>query len=47
MDLWSMFFILFANTILTGLVYYLHAKEEQVNFLSAEAHGQTMRPGGN
>ena len=47
MDLSSIFYILFANTILTGVVFYLHAKEEQLKFLSAEVKDQMMRPGEN
>jgi len=45
MDLSSMFFILFANTLLTGLVFYIQAKEERLNFLSNKKQEQTMRPG--
>lgn len=47
MDLLSMFFILVANTLLTGLIFYLNAKEGQLKFLSAESKDQMIRHGEN
>lgn len=45
MDLSNLFFLLFANTLLAGLVFYLQAKEERLSFLSAKTQEQPTRPG--
>ena len=45
MDLSSMIFILFANALLTGLIFYLQAKEERLKSFSAKTQDQTTRTG--